>query len=174
MRSRIAFTLAFLAAATLVAAQEEVPLKPKPPTASQGKMLVVDAVRTARSLAVVEDKLKSVDDQFTVLQSSIATHNAVHPSGTCLAPADNPSVCDGWVAEAGQLNTAVANLTKEREKNLFERAKLRGHLNMRLARLRIMALLDGLTEWEQEVVACSRLKNDADRGCLIAAWERHP
>lgn len=174
MKRMIAVAFILVMFGTFVAAQEEVPIKPKPPTASQGKMLVADSVRTAAQLTEVEDKLKGVDEQFAVNQSSIAAHNAVHPSGTCLAPAGNPNSCDGWVAEGGQLNTTTANLTKEREKHRFRRAELRGHLNMRLARMRMMAILDGLTEWEKEVVACSRLKPDAARGCLIAAWERHP
>ena len=109
-----------------------------------------------------------------VTQSSITAHNAVHPSGSCTFTEQNPNACDGWIAEAGVLNTRKADLAKEREKQRFRKAELRGHLSMRLVRLRMMALLDGLTEWEREVVACSKLGRDADRGCLIAAWERHP
>ncbi|MBX4211286.1 MAG: hypothetical protein KW806_00585 [Candidatus Yanofskybacteria bacterium] len=174
MKKVIVFVFMLAAFGTFAAAQEEVPLKPKAPTASQGKMIVADAARTAIKLKEVEEKLAEVDEQFTVTQSSIVAHNAVHPSGTCVAPVDNPNVCDGWVAEGGQLNTTMIELAREREKQKFRKAELRGNLNMRLARLRMMVLLDGLTEWEREVVACSKLGKDADRGCLIAAWEHHP
>lgn len=174
MRRVLMFAVLFLACATFVAAQEEVPLQPKPPTANQGKMIVIDAVRTARSLVAVEEKITEIDEQMTATRSRIAAHNAVYGGGDCVYTEQNPNACAGWIAEAAELNTAVADLTRQREKQKFRRAELRGNLNMRLARLRIMVLLDGLTDWEQEVVSCSRLKNDADRQCLITAWEHHP
>lgn len=174
MKRTITFAFILAAFGTFAAAQEEVPLEPKPPNAAQGKMIVADAVRTAQKLDEVEAKLKEADARLVTTQASIDAHNAVHPSGTCIAPADSPNACDGWVAAAGQLNTAKAEFLREREKQRFRKAELRGHLSMRLARLRMMALLEGLTEWEREVVACSKLGKDADRGCLIAAWERHP
>jgi hypothetical protein len=164
----------FLASGTFAAAQEEVPLVPKPPSASQGKMLVIDAVRTARQLDAVEGKIKEVEASVTLNQSAIDAHNAQYPSGQCTYTEANPNACDSWIADAKVLNTAQADLAKQRQKYLFRKAELRAHLNMRLARLRIMALLDGLTEWEREVVACSKIGRDADRGCLITAWEHHP
>lgn len=174
MKRLLVFACLFLASGQFAAAQEEVKLVPKPPSASQGKMLVIDAVRTARELDVVEGKVKDVDAKVTLNQLHIDRHNAKHPSGKCTYTEANPNACDSWIADAKVLNTAEADLAKQRQKHLFRKAELRGHLNMRLARLRIMALLDGLTAWEREVVACSKLGTDADRGCLIAAWERHP
>jgi len=174
MRRAVVFACLFLVSGAFAAAQEEVPLVPKPPTASQGKMLVVDAVRTARSLTEVEGKLKGVDEQVATTQKSIVLHNAQHPSGTCTTTTLNPDACDGWINEAKELNTTMAGLVKQKEAQMFRSAQLRGYLNMRLARMRMMTLLDGLTEWEQEVVACARLKKDADRSCLIAAWKHHP
>jgi len=174
MRRSLAFAFLLVAFGTFATAQEEVPLKPKPPTASQAKMLVADSVRTARQLTALEETLRELDASVAANQASIAAHNAQYPNGQCTYTEENPSACDGWIAEAAELNTAKADLGQQLEKHRFRKAQLRGHLNMRLARMRMMALLDGLTEWEQEVVACSRLRRDADRGCLIAAWERHP
>lgn len=174
MRRLLVFACLFLASGTFAAAQEEVPVVPKPPSASQGKMLVIDAVRTARQLDAVEDKIKEVDASEALNESAIVAHNAQYPSGKCTYTDANPNACDGWIADAEVLNTATADLAKQRQKHLFRKAELRAHLNMRLARLRIMALLDGLTEWEREVVACSKIGRDADRGCLIEAWEHHP
>lgn len=174
MKRLLVVACLFLASGTFAAAQEAVPLVPKPPSASQGKMLVIDAVRTARQLDAVEGKIKEVDAREALNQSAIVAHNAQYPSGQCTYTEANPNACDGWIADAEVLNAAQADLAKQRQKHLFRKAELRAHLSMRLARLRIMALLDGLTAWEREVVACSKLGTDADRGCLIAAWERHP
>ncbi len=178
MGKLLALACILMVSCTLAVAQEEdeVPLEPKPPqTASEATMLISDAARTAGDLKEVEERIASIEATVVQVARLITIHDAQYPNGVCEFTDDNPTACDPWIEEAHALNSQMDYLNNEHEQGLIEKMELDAYLNMRRARLRIMALMDGLTEWELEVVRCANLDSPlAAQICMTAAWEHHP
>jgi len=64
----------------------------------------------AQQHQTVSSQLAQITLETSVLQEKIGKHNAVHPTGNCEYPKDNPGVCMPWVNEAQQLNAESAAL----------------------------------------------------------------
>jgi hypothetical protein len=156
-------------------AQEEVPIVPKAPqTAGEAKALIESVVSMARDLKDAEERVTETEAKTIRVAALIKTHNGMFVDGKCVFTAENPHACDAWIEDGNALNSQMDYLANLHEQAMIEKMEISSYLQLRLSKLRIMALLNGLTAWEREVVGCSKLKRDADRACLILAWERHP
>ena len=176
MKKLFAVTCLLYAVSAVAIAQEEKPLVPKPPkTPYEAALYANDAARTASMLKEVETRIKENEDSTIRLAERMEIHNAQYPTGECTYTVENPTLCDPWIEEGNELNTMKADLIEKHEEAIIEKVQLREFLNMRLARLRIAKILEGLTEWEREVIRCSQLPSGiAAQICLIEAWEHHP
>ncbi len=164
------------AASAVAIAQEEKPLEPKAPeTASEASMLCKDAARTASELKDAEEAITENERRTIRLAEMMKAHDAQYPNATCKYTDENPTLCDTWIQDGKALNSQMDHLTYEHEQALIVKMELKDYLNMRRARLRIMAILDGLTEWEKEVVSCAKLSSVVrSKLCMAGAWEHHP
>jgi len=176
MKQLFAIACLLYAVSVVAIAQEEKPLVPQPPkTASEASMLCKDAARTASELKDAEEAVTENEGRTIRLAKMMKTHDAQYPNATCTYTDENPTLCDTWIQEGKALNSQMDHLTYEHEQALIVKMELKNYLNMRRARLRIMALLDGLTEWEKEVVSCAKLSSVVgSKLCMAAAWEHHP
>ena len=175
MKQRVASLVLSLLWVLPAVAQDEVPLVPRAPqTASEAKVLINEVVGLAKDLKDAEERIAESETRTAKNKALIKAHNALYPGGKCVFTEKDPHACDSWIEDAKALNSQADYLDNVHEQALIEKMEISSYLQLRLSKLRIMALLDGLTEWEREVVGCSKLKRDADRGCLIQAWEHHP
>ena len=150
MRRLLAWADPFLAFGAQVWAQEEVPLEPKAPKgASEATMLISDAARTAGELKEVEVRLTETESRAVKVAALMEAHDAQYPSGKCEYTESNPTACAPWIEEARVLNSRMDYLANLHEQQVIEKMEFKAYLNRRLARLRIMVLLDGLNEWER-------------------------
>jgi len=172
VRTLVIVPALLLLARTAAVAQEEVPLQSKPPkTASETALLVKDAARLASELKDTDDAIAENEARTIKLAKQMDMHNDVG----CAFTDKNPTACDGWIAQGKALNTQMDYLVNEHEQQLIRAIELRAYLNMRRSRLRLMVLLDGLTEWQREVVRCAQLPSlVGSKACMAEAWERHP
>lgn len=173
------FTLGFVLLMFVLPAMaqdDEVPLIPKAPSsASEAKALIAASVSIAKDIRDNEQAVSDIGSRMTKVQALVRVHNGQYGGGNCTFPKENPSVCDPWIKEGKALNSQIAYLNNENEQAIIVGAELRAHFHWQLSKLRIMALMNGLQEFEQQTVACSKMKNDLSASvCMIAAWEKHP
>jgi hypothetical protein len=146
-----------------------------PSSVEEVNTLATEAASTAKKLNVVDAQIKDVNTRGSALAAQMRIHNQIWPNG-CVYPPDNPHFCDGWIAEANQMNGKMQSLRAEYNTLTGTRGGLQSHLSTTIARLKLSEFLESkLTPWVNRVVGCSKMESEsAARECLAAAWEVHP
>ncbi len=169
MRTRIALFLAVMFA--FVAIPNFVPAvqAQAPETSAEYRALLDDITATAHKITEAEQGL----DALVVRKKAWEEKYTRHEAKKCVWT-NSYEECRWYDDEAAELNREDTAIRTEGKKLLGEHASLSSHLAVQISSLKIARILVILSEWEQRVVACTKLPWETATKCLNDEWERHP